>query len=97
MIIKEVTFKDFVDAFQVAGRANQFTDDGLQALYDTLNELSDNIGEPLELDVIGLCCEYTEYADFEAFKTDYPNIETLEDYTTVIPFGGKGSFLMVNF
>ncbi len=43
-------------AFKAAGRGNQFSYEGLKALYDYL----DRLGEDVELDVIGLCCGYQE-------------------------------------
>lgn len=50
----------FREAFRLAGRENQFSYGGLEVLFDYLDNLSDDIGEPIELDVIALCCEYYE-------------------------------------
>ena len=44
-------------------------------------------GEEVELDVIALCCEYTEYENLEELQENYTDIdsmEKLEDRTTVI-------------
>lgn len=49
----------FEAAFKEAGRAEQFTWTGLKSLFDYLDSMGDE-GEPYDLDVVGLCCEYTE-------------------------------------
>ena len=61
-MITQVTFNDFVDAFRSHNREEKFTYEGLQALFDWLEEVEACSAEPLEFDVITLCCEYTEYA-----------------------------------
>ena len=50
----------FREAFRLAGRMDQFSYEGLEVLFDYLDELSEDTGEPVELDVIALCCEYYE-------------------------------------
>ena len=50
----------FRDRFHQAGRSNQFSYEGLAILFDHLDQLSDDIGEPLEMDVIAICCDYAE-------------------------------------
>ena len=50
----------FREAFRLAGRSDQFSYKGLEVLFDYLDELSDAIGEPIELDVAALCCDYYE-------------------------------------
>ena len=53
--------QDFLDAFRNYGRADQFSRAGLCALFDYLEDLEAGCDEELELDVIGLCCDYSEY------------------------------------
>jgi hypothetical protein len=60
-LIIRVTEYDFERAFEEAGRGNQFSREGLSALYEYLVEFSDEVGEDLELDVIGLCFGYSEH------------------------------------
>ena len=50
----------FREAFRLAGRMDQFSYGGLEVLFDYLEELSEDTGEPIELDVVALCCEYYE-------------------------------------
>ena len=81
MAIKQtVTESDFRDAF-ASIRPDNFTYEGLGALYEYLNELSEDLGEDIELDVIALCCDYTEYSEDEAreeFDID-PDVENWQD------------------
>jgi len=71
------------------GREDQFSYEGKKALFEYLEQLSDDCGIEIELDVIALCCEYSEYSDLEEIQEDYTNIESLEDlydHTQVIEF-----------
>jgi hypothetical protein len=82
----------FMRAFEKAGRDEQFTRQGLEALFEYLEELEDSTGERMELDVIGLCCEFAEYdSAIEAAKEYRQDIEDedeaiewLQDQTIVI-------------
>jgi len=51
---------DFENAFRKAGRHEQFSYDGKKVLFDYLEAYEDDTGEPIELDVIALCCDYQE-------------------------------------
>tara|TARA_R110002126_G_scaffold280713_1_gene428261 strand:- start:7 stop:324 length:318 start_codon:yes stop_codon:yes gene_type:complete len=89
----------FADAFKSAGRQDQFSYAGLNALFDELEAITENVtGEEYELDVIELCCEYSEHksaldaaADY-SFDVDGESEESALDYlrdnTTVIEFDG---------
>ena len=93
MIIKPVDIYEFRRAFAVYNRADQFSYEGLGALFDWLDELAEDTGTPYELDVISLCCEFTEYKNFEEIydnysNTEIENIEDLRDHTSVIEFNG---------
>lgn len=54
-----VNFYAFHDAFQRI-RPDNFTYEGLSILWDYLEEYEDSTGEELELDVIALCCDFSE-------------------------------------
>ena len=73
---------DFTRAFKVMGRGEQFTYHGLQALYEWLEECYHE-GEGIQLDVIALCCDFTQYESIEEYnrdyETDYETIEELEE------------------
>jgi hypothetical protein len=79
-MIKTINEYDFIDAFKKMGRENNFSYDGLVALYDYLEMLEDDTGQPYNLDVIALCCEYREFDNLEEFQADYGDeYETIED------------------
>ena len=90
---------DFRRAFEQL-RPNNFSYQGLGALFDYFEELEDSIGEEIELDVIGICCEYSEYDNPSEFQEDYgeeyKTIEDIGDHTTVIPVDGE-SFIIQQF
>ena len=56
-----VSCHDFINAFLNADRAKQFSRAGLVALFDYLEDYEADTGEEIELDVIALCCDYSEY------------------------------------
>jgi hypothetical protein len=101
---KSINVSQFDDAFRDMGRNDQFTYEGRHALYEYLEQLGDDIGEEIQLDVIALCCEYAEYSsldecavnyfeyapDYEGTVEDNEDIarEFLQDRTTVIEFNG---------
>ena len=91
MVYTEVTETDFVAAFRRwPERAEAFTYEALVALYGWYEEFSDDTGKPIELDVIGICCDWAEYDSFADVQDDYKDIDTLEelrDHTTVIELG----------
>ena len=93
MIIKTLNVHDFRQAFIDYNRGEQFTYDALTALFEWLEELAEDTGTPYELDVIALCCEFTEYEDLEEIQANYSstkldNRDDLQDHTAVIEFDG---------
>jgi hypothetical protein len=56
-MIQTINVSDFRDAFRACGRADQFSYEGLGALFEYLEEID---GGNYELDVIALCCDYSE-------------------------------------
>jgi hypothetical protein len=50
----------FEDAFRAAGRYDQFSWKAKQALFEYLEQYEEDIGEEIELDVIALCCGWSE-------------------------------------
>jgi hypothetical protein len=102
MIVDTVNEYSFAEAFRQV-RPKNFSDEGLRALYQYLDDLSEDIGEPIELDVIALCCEYSEYKNFKelkkyyAYSHDFEDIEDLRDYTTVIEIEGSESLIIQDF
>ena len=84
-MIQRIGFCQFCDAFRDRERNTQFTYEDKRALFDYLEELGEDIGEEIELDVIALCCEWYEET-LEDVLHDYglESVEELEENTTVI-------------
>ena len=55
-----VYLHDLRTQFHEMGRGDQFSYDGLRVLFEALEQYEDDTGLEVELDVIGLCCEYSE-------------------------------------
>jgi len=92
-MIQTITEYEFINQFN-AVRPDNFSYAALQALFSYLEELEDDMGDQIEFDVIGLCCDYSEYTfdelreyyyfDLKDVKTDVDLIDYLQDRTTVI-------------
>lgn len=101
---KSVGFCEFTDAFTNMDRRENFSYDWLKALYEYLEQFEEDIWEEIELDIISICCEYSEYADikeaYTQYQDDYMELgedeeereekakEYLQDNTQVIEFEG---------
>jgi hypothetical protein len=100
---QSINVYQFREAFMRYNRQENFSHDGLAALFDYLEDLEDSIGEEIELDVIALCCDFSEYSDLDDVVSYYDIefnlsdddderaqqvIEWLQDRTTVIEFDG---------
>jgi hypothetical protein len=90
----QVTKHNFIDAFHNKGRGDQFTYEALCALFEYLDD-SDT-----ELDVIGLCCDFSEFECFKEFQQQYGNayqtMKDIEHQTIVIPVDGQ-RFIIAQF
>ena len=94
---KTISFYEFQRDFQDV-RPDNFSYDGLRALFDYLEDYAEDCGTEIELDVIAICCEFSEYVTaMEAAKNydfapdeDEDNeaaaLEFLEYHTSVIAF-----------
>ena len=70
-MISRVTQSDFHDRFQAMGRGSQFSYKAKNALFDWLEEDEDSTGEPIELDIIALCCDFSEMDDLDDYNSQY--------------------------
>ena len=67
----------FRDAFHNMGRGEQFSYEGLTILFDSLEQYESDADQKMELDVIALCCDFSEMA-LDEIKASY-DIEEGED------------------
>lgn len=78
-IVQTLNVYQFRDAFRSAGRNNQFSYEGLGCLFDYLEQYSEDTGEPFELDVVALCCDFYEDTA-EAIANNYSiDIEGMDE------------------
>jgi hypothetical protein len=99
----------FLEAFKAAGRDKQFSYKGLKILFAAFEEMENATGQEIELDVIGICCEYIESAweDIaDNYSIDMPanddeGCETvrqyLEHYTQIVGEPSDGIFVYQQF
>ena len=90
-MIRMINKYEFRDAFMEGQYKNNFSYEGLAALFEYLEELEESTDGDIELDVVAIACDFAEYECFEclnaAYGDKFGSIEDLEDYTTVIEVG----------
>tara|TARA_R100001163_G_C4859227_1_gene66246 strand:+ start:76 stop:372 length:297 start_codon:yes stop_codon:yes gene_type:complete len=95
---QSVSITNFIDAFEKM-RPFNFTYEGLECLYYYLIDYEQDTGEEIELDVIALCCDYSEYKDLEEYRKNYSSINSvkdIQDATIFIPIFETGRFITQN-
>ena len=86
--------KQELNTYQVADLLKQddnanWTYAGSMAIAEFFEELENDTDESIELDVVAIRCEFSEYKNFDEVKENYSDIKTLEDLhdnTLVIEF-----------
>lgn len=73
-------FSQFRDAFVQMDRGEQFTYSGLMSIYDYLEEYEQATGAKIELDVIGICCEYVEDTIDDIIKNYSLDVEDMSEW-----------------
>ena len=79
-MIKQINLHDFREAFRQSDeRRNQFSYGALEAIFDFYESIEDDTSEPIELDIIATCCEFTEYdSAYEAMQNYQPEDMPIE-------------------
>ena len=73
-----INFGDFCDAFFKSERKDQFSYNGKKALFEYIESLEQDTGDEMELDVVGLCCDFTEYENALEAAKNYSGFFTSE-------------------
>jgi hypothetical protein len=101
---QSINFSAFCDAFRSMDRQDQFTYDAKRALFDYLEDMEDQTGTRIELDVIALCCDYIESTFDEvrqSYSLDDMSDEDVAEYicenTAYVGLIGADSILYANF
>ena len=83
-----ITLSMFRDAFQSV-RPDNFSYEGLEVLFDWFIEMEES-GEPeFELDVIGICCGFSEQTDNDIavdYQIDVDDLDDDDRWETVIDY-----------
>lgn len=73
--MKKTIYKnEFIDTMRDI-RPDNFSYDGLVALFDYLEEIEDSCGEEMEFDPIALCCDFTEYDILDWIREQFTDDE----------------------
>ena len=91
----------FRDAF-MAIRPDNFSYEGLTALYGYLEQYENDTGTEMELDVIAICCDFAESTPSEirqnySIDKNIDLIEYLADRTTVIEIDRSDNLIYLAF
>lgn len=89
----------FVDSFRLCGRETQFSVPARYALFEHFEIIEQYQDAEIQLDPIGICCEWAEYpsalkaANDFGFKgnendTEEAALDWLYEQTQVVPFDG---------
>ena len=97
---KTIDKYEFVKEFDEYNRGSNFSVEGREALFDYLEQYEEDTGQEIELDIIAICCEFTEYENLEEFNDNYgkevEEIDEISDYTQVIDINGT-RFIIQDF
>ena len=97
MIIKELgreSFKREFDFAEDSSYNNQFSYEGLDALYDYIQETHSE-ENPFRMDAVGLIVQFTEYESLQEVKIN--SLDTLEYHTTVIKVENSERIIISEF
>jgi len=93
-IVETINRSQFHDAFNHSSRKGTFSYSGLNALYEYLDEVSEyNDNKQIELDIVGICCDFSEYENLKDFQNSYGDkyqyviggsADCIDYYTSVI-------------
>ena len=84
--INEYEFLRTFEEWTANDRNTQFSREALIEIFDYLEAYEEDTGEEVELDVVGICCSFTEYDSlreaasmYDIDLNDYPNDDQDDD------------------
>jgi hypothetical protein len=90
MIYTTIDKYSFADAFLNSSRKGQFSHEALGAIFEYLEDYSQDSGEDVELDIVAICCDWAEMSwqdvvqsyglDLSHCDTDEERIDAVEEY-----------------
>lgn len=99
-MVKTINKYEFIETFKTYNMADNFSFRGLSALFDYFEEIESHQMQPIELDVIAICCEYSEYESLTEFQDEYgeeyESLDDIREQTEVIELN-EDSFIIAQF
>ena len=78
-----------------------FSYEGTKALFEHLTMFEEDCDQKIELDVIAICCDFSEYENLKEFQNDYgdeyESLEDIENTTTLIKIDDEEGFIIQQF
>ena len=96
MITTQVQFNDFWQWLQSSDSyKDNFSYSGAKALFEYLEDYTEQTGEAMDFDPVAWCCEFSEYKDLDNFNLQhfgkefakdngYESLDDLNKQTTII-------------
>jgi len=101
MIVQTINDSLFVKSFWDCGRGEQFSYEGLCTLFEYLEEMFPGDDNLYELDVIALCCEFSEFNSLKSLEQYFDmSLEAVQDNTVVLEVchtGKEPSYIVGEF
>ena len=100
---QSITRADFVGWFWSSDTYKRnFSYEGLNSLFDYLEQFEEDMGEEIDFDPIAICCEYSEYENLKEIKKSYSsveinNIDDLRYHTEVIEIEDNDRLIIKDF
>jgi hypothetical protein len=99
-----VNFYEFRDGM-MALRPNNFTYEGLEILFEGLEQFEEDTGKELDFDPIAICCDFCEMSEDEIKQSYNVNLEEsskdmydwLSNQTWVLGYSITGSYVFRQF
>ena len=88
---QSINKSEFHSAFHRMDRGSQFSYEGLDILFDALERYELENGQPFELDVIALCCDFSEDS-VDIIRGSYSHM--LEDDTDIEEFLNDNTWVL---
>ena len=74
----EINKYQFSDMFKEMNRESNFSLEARDALFNYFEDLEADLGESVNIDIIAICCDFSEFDSLEDLQNSYPDIESFE-------------------
>ena len=98
-----VTETQFKDAFKNYGREDNFSYDGLTALFEWFEEYEESTGVEVEFDCIAICCDFSEHESAiecisdNGYAVDYTGCNEEEEQEAALEYLNNDNTCVIEF